>query len=116
RNRLRRVGALAGGAVEHARHLARRPRPPRFVLAEIGPFRRFECRFHIDAYFLIPIAYRLVPDPYTNNEETDVSSWMLLMACPSSRATESTTIFSHAAAAGESGIVLVTINLSIGDR
>ena len=34
---------------------------------------------------------------YTNNDDTDVSSWMLRMAWPSSRATDSTTIFLHAA-------------------
>ena len=40
---------------------------------------------------------------------------MLLIACPSSRATESTTILLHAALAVDCGIVLVTIILSIGD-
>ena len=40
---------------------------------------------------------------------------MLLMAWPSSRATESTTILLHPAAAADCGIVLVTIILSMGD-
>ena len=40
---------------------------------------------------------------------------MLLIAWPSSLATESTTIFPHACPAGDSGIVFVTIILSIGD-
>ena len=40
---------------------------------------------------------------------------MLLIAWPSSRATDNTTILLHAAAAFDWGIVLVTIILSIGD-
>ena len=40
---------------------------------------------------------------------------MLLIAWPSSRATESTTILLHEAPAADNGIVLVTISLSIGD-
>ena len=40
---------------------------------------------------------------------------MLRIACASRRATDSTTILPHAALSPFSGIVLVTINLSIGD-
>src|SRR5262245_19299358 len=106
-------------AVEHGGHLAAPTRAPRFVLAECIAWCGFEYCFHDQTPSLsnCPVAsFRLRGrSSYTNNEETDVSSWMLLIACPSSRATDSTTILSHAAACGDSGIVLVTISLSIGD-
>ena len=62
-----------------------------------------------------PYSQPPAPSPDTNNDETDVSSWIDLLACPSSRATESTTTLFDSRPGGDSGIVLVTISLSIGD-
>ena len=53
--------AVLAGTIEHRRDLAARAQPIRLVLAPTFSLHRFECRVHV--------AY-----PYTNNEETDVSS------------------------------------------
>src|SRR5262249_44117087 len=117
-------GPLAIATVEHRRHAASAPRSSRFVLAERLARRRLEYRFHLllSSHHYTPRNHEGAKVDYcslelcqTNSDETDVSSWMLLIACPSRRATESTLIFLHVARSPFSGIVLVTISWSIGD-
>ncbi len=78
------TAAACDGPVHDRRDVTGRPETPRFVLA--APLARdcFQGCFHGCAFADVR---------YTNKELTDVSSWMLRMAWPRSRATDRQMIF-----------------------